>query len=450
MANNRTAELIEKDNQYVIHPTYVVGGKLREVIFEKAYGITVVDTDGKEYIDLSSQLICCNLGHGRQEIIEAIQNAVAKTDYTSTYFGFSNVTNIECASELAKVTPGDLKHFFFVSGGSEAAEAAMKFARFYQHSRGMDTKFKIISLYNSYHGTSGMSTSATGFGRGMYKTGFGPLITGFIQTPPYYCYRCPFGLEHPKCGIKCAEFIKYTIENEDPRTVAAFMAEPIQGAGGVIVPPPEFWPRVREICDELDILLIGDEVMSGFARTGKMFAFEHWGVTPDIMTMAKGITGAYVPLGAVAVNKKVFESLSGKFVAQGYTYSGHPIAAAAAIAALDVYEKDQVVANAAKLGDHIMKRLEDEFLPMPCVANIGGKGLFIGLELVFDKASKTPIDDVTREDLTVKMLRDGLYPRIGGFCGNRIYICPPCTTTIEEADAALDILKPLIAAIKPK
>jgi len=450
MTSNRTEELLKADREHVIHPTYVVGGEIGGIVFENAHGVMVVDTEGKEYIDLSSQLVCCNLGHGRKEIIDAITKAVNKMDYTSTYFGFGNVTNIECAQRLAKITPENLNHFFFVSGGSEAVESALKFARFYQHSRGKDSKIKIISLYNSYHGTSGISTSATGFGRGLYTTGFGPSLNGFLHIPSYYCYRCPFGLSYPECNIRCAQFLEEVIESEDPNTVAAFIAEPIQGAGGVIDPPQEYWPMVRRICTEHDVLLIGDEVMSGFARTGKMFALEHWNIKPDIMTMAKGITGAYLPFGAVALSDKVCEALKGKFVAQGYTYSGHPLASAASVAALDIYVKDRVAENAANVGQHIRERLDAEFLPLPCVGNIGGKGVFLGLELVKDKKNKVPIDADMREGLSQKMLRHGVYPRIGGSVNNRLYICPPCIMTIEEADRALDIIKPLIADLKPK
>jgi adenosylmethionine-8-amino-7-oxononanoate aminotransferase len=449
MVTERTEEFLRDDAKYIIHPSFVIGGQLRGIVWEKAYGIMLVDTEGKEYIDLSSQLICCNLGHGRREIIDAITEAVNKTDYTSNYFGFSSVATIECARRLAKLTPENLNHFFFVSGGSEANESAVKYARFYQHARGKSTKHKIISLYNSYHGTSGMSTSITGVGRGYFSTGFGPAPSGFLHIPTYYCYRCPFGLEYPDCSIKCAQFLEEVIESEDPATVAAFIAEPIQGTGGIIDPPPEYWPMVRKICTDHDVLLIADEVMSGFARTGKMFAIEHWHIRPDIMTMAKGITGAYLPFGAVAISDELYEVLKGKLVAQGYTYSGHPIACAASVAALDIYVKDKVVDNSARVGKHIRKRLDTEFLPLPGVGRIGGKGMFLGVELVKDKKGKIPIDADMREDLNRKLLGHGIYPRLGGShtVGQTLYVCPPCVMTVEEADRTLDVLKSLIAKL---
>jgi len=443
----RTEELLRADLEHIIHPSHVAGQHI-ELVFEGAHGITLVDTEGNEYIDTSSQLMCCNLGHGRKEIKDAIVEAMAKTDYTTLFFGYCSTLSIECGQKLAEVTPGDLKHFYFTSGGSESVDSAIKLVRLCWHNKGRDDKYKIISLYNSYHGEAGTSTYLTRSYHGAPQRGFGPEPGGLLRVPPYYCYRCTFGAEYPSCNMRCAQYLEDTIKSEGEDSVAAFIAEPIQGAGGIIDPPPEYWPLVRKICTEHDVLLIVDEVMTGFARTGKMFAIEHWNVQPDVMTMAKGITAAYLPFGAVAVGDRVFETLKGKHIEHGLTYCGHPLCCAASIAALDVYVKQRVVENAAKVGNHIRKRLEAEFLPLPCVGTIGGKGMFQAFELVSDKESKTPISPSVKKELEAKIRKAGIFARITGSLFNRFVIAPPCTMTVEEADRMLDIIQPIVAGLK--
>jgi len=448
MISQRTQELLQADIDHVLHPFYTVGQNMGMVI-EKAHGIYVVDTEGKEYIDFSSQLVCCNLGHRRQEIINAVTEAMNKIDYVTCFYGITNPYVIELGQKLARLTPDDLNHFFFTSGGSESIDTAIKLARLYWSNQGLAGKYKIISLYNSYHGQAGISTYATGLGRGAIQNPYGPVSPGFIRVPPPYSYRCMFG-DVPDCGLTSVRFLEEVIGAEGPESIAAFMAEPILGAGGMIEPPPQWWPRVVEICRKYDILLIVDEVMSGFARTGKMFASEHWNIKPDMMTMAKGITNAAIPFGAVAINEKVYEALKGKMLIHGFTYTGHPIPAAAACATLDIYIRDKVVENAAKVGNHIKQRLEAEFLPLPCVGNIDGRGVFQAVELVNNKESKTPIDPDVKAKLWKQLFENGIFSRITGWLANRMQICPPCVITIEEADKALDIIYPLIATLKPK
>jgi adenosylmethionine-8-amino-7-oxononanoate aminotransferase len=423
-----------------------LGGQLPGIVFEKADGIMLVDTEGKEYIDIASQLTCCNLGHRQGAIIEAISNALSKTDYTEAYFGYSNPYSSQCAQKLAEITLGNLKHFFFTSGGAEANEFAIRFARLYWHAKGRPDKFKIISLYNSYHGSAGLSGSATGISR-VYSSGQGPQAVGFVKMPPAYCYRCPFGLSYPRCGVQCAQYLSYVIDNEDPDTVAAFIGEPIQGGGGVIDPPPEYWPMVRKICSDCGVLLIADEVQSGFCRTGRMWALEHWDIVPDIMSMSKGIAGSVLPFGAVAIGHDLYEAMKGQTVPGGYTYSGHPISCAASVAAIDIYVKDKIAENAARVGKHIKERLDAEFSPLPKVGNIRGKGLFLAVELVSDRKTKTPISPDVRKELTLRLHEAGIVPRGGGYMNSVLYITPPCTITTEEADRALDIIKPIVIAL---
>ena len=448
MVSKRTQELLQADAEKVVHPMHIVG-KNRGMVMEKAHGIYMVDTEGKEYIDLTSQLICVNLGHRRQEITDAVTEAMNKIDFITTFFGLSNTYLVEVSQKLAKLTPGDLNHFHYTSGGSEAIDSAVKIARFYWSKKGLAGKYKIISLYASYHGSAGVSTNVTGLGRGLMQNPFGPVSPGFIKVPPPYSYRCMFG-DVPDCGQATVKYLESVIQAEGPESIAAFIAEPIMGAAGMIAPPDNWWPQVAEICKKYDILLVVDEVMSGFARTGKMFACEHWNIKGDMMTMAKGIVNSTLPFGAVALSDKVYNVLKDAFLMHGFTYSGHPLTAVASSAALDLYVRDKVAENAAKVGNHIKQRLETEFVPLPCVAYADGRGMFQAIELVKDKKTKEPIDPETKEKLWQDLFDAGIFTRVAGWLGNRVFICPPCTITIEEADKALDIIKPLIAALKPK
>jgi len=448
MVTPRTQKLLEADAEHIVHGMYTVGQN-KGIVIEKAHGIYLVDTEGKEYIDLSSQLICVNLGHRRQEIIDAITKAINEIDFVTTFFGISNPYIVEVSQKLAKLTPGDLNHFHFTSGGAEAVDSAIKLARMYWNRKGMAGRYKIISLYASYHGSAGASTYATGLGRGANQNPFGPVSPGFVHVPPPYCYRCMFG-DVSDCGQTSLHYLEEVIKAEGPESIAAFIAEPMLGAGGMIEPPPGWWPGVSDICKRYDILLIVDEVMTGFARTGKMFASEHWNIKGDIMTMAKGIVNSALPFAAVALSDKVYNVLKDSMLSHGFTYSGHPIAAAASSAALDIYVRDNVVENAAKVGDHIKQRLEAEFVPLPCVGYADGRGVFQALELVNDKQTKEPIDQQTKEKLWQDLFDAGIFTRVIGWLGNRLFICPPCTITIEEADKALDIIKAIVAGLKPK
>jgi len=449
MTSKRTEGLIQTDREHLIHP-YAVVGQTTGIVIEEAHGIYLVDTEGKEYMDMSGQLVCSNLGHRRPELIDAIRQAIEKIDYQHIFFGHSHVNAIELSDKLAKLTPGDLNHFLLTSSGSEATDSAIKTARLYWSNMGLAGKYKIISMYASYHGVSGISTYVSGLGRGALQNPFGPASPGYIRVPSHYAYRSMFG-DVPDPGRSSTDYLEEVIQAEGPESIAAFIAEPVMGAGGSIDPPPDWWPTVREICTKYDILLIVDEVMTGFCRTGKMFAQEHWNIQGDLMTMAKGLTGAVLPLGGMAISDRVYQGLKDKWFRHGFTYGGHPISCAVACAALDVYVKDRVAENAAKVGDHMKRRLKDEFLTLPCIGDIGGLGLHLGVELVNDKQSKTPLDIEVQNELRRQMFDAGIFIRIGeGWLGNRIFVTPPCIITREEADKALDIMKPLFAALKPR
>lgn len=438
----------EWGKDHIINAYYAVGQK-PSVTIEKGYGVILQDTAGKEYIDTSSQLTCVNLGYGRKELIDAAIAEMNKLQFIKLFHGYYNPAIIHCAKRLAELTPEGMDNFFFTGGGSESTEMAFQIARLYWHNRGK-AKHKIISLYDSYHGITLGAVTASGFGKGNAWRGIGPLPYGFIHVPSYDCYYCMFSREYPSCGIQCARFLEETIVKEGPDSVAAFIAEPVLGVGGMIPPPPEFWPLIRMICTKYDVLLIADEVMTGFCRTGKMFATEHWGIKPDIITMAKGLTSAYLPLAAVAFRGDIFDAFKG-IILPGFTYGGHPVAAAVAVKAMEIYVKDKVAENVAVVGKHVLARLNAEFKPFPYVDNISGLGLMIGFNLVKDKATKEPVERRVTEEITSKALDKGLLMRCMNATtttGTRIAFTPPLIISVEQADKALDILLSIISNLK--
>ena len=293
------------------------------------------------YLDASSQMVSCNLGHGRREIIEAAQKQLDKLQHVGQYYGHSSTPMVECAMKLADDHPRRPRPLLVHVGrrrvdrrrrsGWRAATGAPS---------GQPTKQKVISLYMSYHGTGNGPMNMTGIPA--MQAGYGPQAPGYVHIPAYYCYRCPFGLEYPSCDMRCARHLETVIEAEGPENIAAFIAEPELGASGFLVPPDEYWPLIREICDEYDVTMIADEVMCGFCRTGTMFCIDHWDVVPDMIAMSKGITSGYLPFGAVAFNDKIWDGLKGTPLMHQYTFSGAPAPCAAAIAAIDVYVNEDV------------------------------------------------------------------------------------------------------------
>lgn len=452
MNSKNTEELLKWDAGHIVHSKWAIGGN-NGVILDKSHGIYLQDTEGKEYIDSGSQLICVNLGYGQKELIDAIREELDKLQYGTLFFGFSNEASIKCGQKLSELVPEGLDHFNFTTGGSESVDLALRLARLYWSAKGT-SKYKIIALYDSYHGTAGGGLAVTGSGRGGLARGVSPLMPGFIHVPSYYCYRCMFGKEYPSCNIHCARYLAEIIEKEGADSIAAFIAEPEMGTSGMIAPPPEYWSMIREICTRYDVLLIADEVMTGFGRTGKMFAVENWGVKPDIMIMAKGITSAYLPFGAIAFSAEIWDTLKGRIFIS-YTYAGHPVCAAAAVKTMEIYKRDKVVENAAKVGKYALERLKRQFEPLPCVGEVGGLGLMLGVEIVADKATKRPFDRKLNimQQLQDRALEKGLYIRvsdIGSTPGDRIAFCPPLVITAEEVDKALDVLHPILATLKPQ
>ncbi len=448
MVSKRTEELLDLDRKYLIHGFGVVGDEEVGPIIERAEGIRCWDTEGNAYFDAASQQTSNTLGHGQKDIIDAICEQVRKLQFAHLLAKQSNVPIIEYARDLARVSPPGLKHFFFNNGGTEAVETAFKLARLYWWKQGKG-KYKIISLQNAFHGVGLGSVPATRVGSGTFWTGFAPLAPGFIQAPYFYCNRCPFHLEYPACDILCARYVAEIIKTEGADSVAAYIAEPVLGAAGNIAPPPEYFPIVRQICTDHDVFLIGDEIQTGFGRTGKLWAQEHWGVQWDLMTIAKAINGCYLPFGATLVSDRIFEGLKGVMLWHGFTQHGNPISAAAAKAALKLIIRDKLVENAEKVGNYVLERLNGEFKALPNVSDISGHGLMLGIELVRDQAAGTPFDTATMSQWQRELLQKGLYVRLAQARNySRVRFNPPIITTKEEADEMLDILHPAIAGLK--
>jgi len=434
----------DKDRKHQLHggvPLDAFAEKGSAMIISEGHGLILKDVHGKEYIDALSGAICVNLGYGCEELPEAAMAQMAKLSYLVNWSGFANTAAIEYASKLAEFTPDGLGRFFFANSGSEANESAYKIARFYWTNQGKESKTKIISRQNSYHGLNLASMSATGMER--FHERFGPLVPGFIRIPTAYCYRCPFGKNYPDCKLECAEVLAETIDREGEDTIAAFFAEPIHGTSGTIIPPPEYWPRVAQICKERNILLVLDEVMTGFGRTGKNFACEHWNFVPDMMLMSKGIISAALPFSAVAITEKVFEGMRGPNAFYHlYTCGGHPVSCAVAMKNLEILIKKKLVENSAKVGKYMLERLK-ELEEYPHVGEVRGLGLFAAFEIVQDKKTRAA-DGKMAKKLVADAKDRGLILRVAG---TAIQVAPPLIATEADINKIMDIIKPIVAEL---
>ena len=437
------------DKAHVWHPLFQ-HQRLEETalaVFESAYGTTLVDAEGNEYLDAYSALWNVNVGYGRQEIADAVYEQIQKLPYYP--HSQINVPATMLAEQLAACLPGDLNHVYFSNSGSEANETAIKIARQYgRQTYPGENRYKIISRYRGYHGFTYGAMSATGQAR--RRKPFEPLVPGFIHAHPPYCHRCPIGLDYPSCGTECADEIERIIRWEGPETVIAVIAEPIIGGGGVIIPPDEYFPKLRQICDDYGLLLILDEVITGFGRTGKMFACEHWDVQPDLITLAKGLTSGYLPLGACVASTEVFNTFLGEAdenreFAQVCTYGGHPVACAAGVANLKILQEERLSENAEKVGTHLLSKLET-LNTLPIVGDVRGKGLMLAVEFI--EADGTHLATSKTNQIVGQLREKGIIVgKIGHAVEepeNIIYIAPPLILTEAEADRIFETLRQVL------
>ena len=333
MEKQEIDRLLEADLAHQLHPQFHVRDHQDPVLFVRGEGALLWDAQGREYIDGLSSLWNVAVGHGRRELAEVAAKQMEELAFSNSYTGYANVPSINLAERLISLVYPNLRAVFFCNSGSEAVEGAIKMARFYWHLQGKPAKTTIIARREAYHGGTLGATAATGLPA--FHRGFGPLAEGFARAETCYPYRCGHCTGVDDCDLACAGDIEQVIVDAGPETVAAVIAEPVHGAGGVIPPTPGYWPRLREICDRHDVLLIADEVITGFGRTGRWFALEHWDVQPDIMSVAKAITSAYIPLAAFVISERIHEAIlaapaDAKFM-HGYTNAGHPTACAVAL-----------------------------------------------------------------------------------------------------------------------
>ncbi|WP_417278511.1 aspartate aminotransferase family protein [Celeribacter sp.] len=428
---------IARDLAHVLHPNHAVQEPV-DFIIHRAEGIRLFDAEGRSFIDGRSQLNCVNLGYGHERLVRAVQDQVAELPYLSMFYQFSHPGVIECAERLTAAAPGDLEQVLFTTSGSEGIEMALALTRLYWSRMGRN-RTKIISRYTGYHGATSGAVSATGMAMGG-QSSMQRLIAGHVHIPAPDLFRDGADMDPEDYGARAAEQLAQTIELEGPDSVAAFIAEPVLGVGGYVPPPPGYWQRVREICDHYGVLLILDEVMTGFHRTGPRFAAEHWGIVPDMLVVGKGINSCYVPCGGVVIRQGITDVLAGAKL-PGFTHSGHPLAMAASNAAFDAYDQDGIEGNVARISTLMMARLRAEFLPLPYVGQVEGIGLMMALELVGTPGTRERPEDAMLQGVVRAALEKGLILRARN---GRIALCPPLITTESDAHAMLDILYPLI------
>ncbi len=414
-------------------------------IFTGGKGVHVTDALGNSYIDAMSGLWLKNVGYGRTEIADAAYEQMLKLTYMPA--GTTTEPAIKLAEKIASITPGDLSRSFFTSGGSESVETAMKLARAYFKRVGEPGRYKFISRKGSYHGAT-FATLSLGGTPLFPKTDYEPLLGGVFHGPQPNPYRCEYGGTTPEeCAEKCVNAIEDIIKFQGPDSVAAVVAEPIASPYGAVVPGDNYWPMLREVCDRHGCLLIADEVITGFGRTGKMFACEHWGVTPDIMTVAKGITSGYIPMGAAITRKPISDAFIGSQRAafrHVITFGGHPVAAAASLRNIQIMEDEGLVENSARMGTYLLDGLNELKEKHSIIGDARGLGLFCALELVKDRETKEqfPPEAELGSRITQALAENGILLR-GGEITN---IAPPLCVTAGEIDDIVSALDRVIGA----
>ena len=417
-----------------------VNQKLLEV--DHGEGIYLYDTDGNKYIDAASGAAVSNLGHAHPVVIEAMMNQARKVAFSHLSRWTSKPLQ-ELADLVADLAPGSLGKLYLVSGGSEATESALKLARTYFIERDgkSSAKYRIISRWKSFHGNTIGALSMTGDGR---RKKYTPLLLNFPHIAPAYCYRCPFSKTPETCQVDCALDLERCIKTEGAEYVAAFIGEPVGGAAcGAIVPHRDYYKIIRQICDHYDILMIDDEVMAGFGRTGSMFAIDDFGVIPDMICAAKGMSAGYSPLGAVIVKDEIYHTVkqgSGIFT-HGHTYGGNPLSAAVALAVVNVLIDDKIVENSRTVGAYLLAQMQEKLLPFSFVGDVRGRGLLLGVEIVKDKMTKEPFPAAKgmAGKITQTLIKHGIiiYPGTGnadGIDGDQFLVSPPLIITKDQAD----------------
>src|SRR5699024_5290569 len=439
------SHLIELDKKHFIHPTSSIQQQKEEgptLIFESGEGVYLTDVHGERYIDGMASLWNVNVGHGSSELAEVAKEQMEKLVFRSSFSTFSHEPAILLAEKIATLAPGDLNAVFFTSGGSEANDSAFKLIRHYWKIQGKPERRKIISRKKAYHGVGTASTTATGIKE--FWDMDGTILDDFLHVDTPY----------EKSTEEAIHSLREAIEAEGPETIAAFIAEPIQGAGGVIIPPEDYFKEIRALCDAYGILVIADEIITGFGRTGTMFGMENWGVTPDVMTFAKGVTSGYIPLGGVVVSDAIHDVLkkhSKGTLMHGFTYSGHPTATAVGLKNIEIIEKENLVENSRNMGELMFEGFQKVKEKSEIVGDVRAKGLLGAIELVKNPATNEPFPaDWNVAGRTIELLSEkGLVYRPVTYDNTNI-ICfsPPIAIDAEEVDKMIAIVEEAVLEVE--
>lgn len=435
---DKPVKKLDQNSNLILHRTYKKEIQAGITVIVKGEGVWVFDQDGKRYLDLDAGVTRpVHVGHGSKELAQAAYDQMCRLAYF-TPMSYANLPAMELAELLAEIAPGDIRRFTFECDGSEAVESAMKLAKHYHYFRGDKGRFKILSRRGAYHGVNGLGIRALGTVMPMRQI-MEPLAPGavFIESP--YCYRCPHNLTEQNCDMACAKEMERIVEFEGPEQFSVFIGEPIQQGFGALKPPAAYWPMIREICDRYGILLIIDEVICGFGRTGKMFATEHFGIKPDMITMAKGITSGYVPLGAVGCTDKVLEPID--VFNHLHTYGNHPVSCAVGIKNIDIIRRDQLVENSAAMGDYFLECLKT-LQNHPSVGEARGTGLWLALDFTSDKRTKAPFPTPNLINLVARAKQKGVITKMMGMA---LEFAPPLTISKDEIDFAVRVIDECIS-----
>lgn len=414
-------------------------------VITKGDGVYLWDVNNNKYIDGMSILWVVNVGHNRKEIIEAMYEQLNKISYVSLFGGYYHEKALELSELLTNIL--GMEAVFFSNSGSEAIETAIKLAKQYHYLKGNPNKYKIIGRWHSYHGVTYGALSLSGIRQN--RIFFEPLVPGFLHFEVPYCYRCPFNSSYPECNLRCADDLERLIEYEGAKTIAAVVVEPVMSALGSVYAPDikEYYNRIYKVCKENDILLIFDEVNNGFGRTGKLFAYEHTGIKPDMFVFGKGITSGYAPLGATVVSKEIAEIFKDWMFMHGYTFGGHPASAAAAIANINIIINEKLYENAHNMGFYLKERLE-ELREFDIVGDVRGIGLHYSIEYVSDKNTKKPISSKfwVAAKIEKELLKNGVY--LARASVDRTYIAPPLIINKDQIDFIINALKKSIYKVQ--
>jgi putrescine aminotransferase len=431
--------LIELDRAHLVHPVASYRGheKAGVRVLASASGATVTDTTGRQLVDGFAGLWCVNAGYGHDSIVEAATRQMRELPYATAYFGLGSEPAIRLAAELAERAPGDLNHVYFTLGGSDAVDSTVRFIRYYYHAKGTPQKDQFISLEQGYHGSSTVGAGLTALPA--FHAGFGIPFDWQHKIPSHYAYRNPVGTDPQAIIAASKAALRRKVEEIGAERVAAFYAEPIQGSGGVLVPPTGWMKAMRDLCRELDVLFIADEVITGFGRTGPLFACAEDDIVPDFLTVAKGLTSGYVPMGAVFMTEHIYNTIAdaagASAVGHGYTYSAHPVSAAVGLEVLRLYENG-LLDNGRKAGARLMAGLQD-LADHPLVGDVRGRGMLAAIELVVDKERKTPFPQAAEPARRIfdRAWENGLVIR--AFANGALGYAPPLCCTDGDIDAIL-------------